>query len=105
LRSAISSANITESLRRLPYSRVTNDSPSAASTDPAMDRTGVIPLPAAIRTCCPGACRSGVNDPDGACASTTSPALTSCTSQPDTAPPATSRTPIRGACPAAAQIE
>ena len=70
-----------------------------------MDRTGVIPLPAAIRTCCPGARRSGVKDPEGAWTSMTSPARTSCTSHPDTAPPATSRTPIRGADPADAQIE
>ena len=70
-----------------------------------MDSTGVIPLPAAISTCCPGVSRSGVNEPEGGCASTTSPARTSCTSQPETAPPATSRTPMRGARPRAAQME
>ena len=70
-----------------------------------MDKTGVIPLPAASRMWCAGISRSGVNEPDGACTSITSPARTSCTSQPDTAPPATSRTPMRGARPVAAQIE
>ena len=70
-----------------------------------MDSTGVIPLPAAISTCCAGRVQVGVNEPDGACTSTTSPGLTSCTSQPDTAPPATSRTPMRGARPLTAQIE
>ena len=77
----------------------------AASTDEAMDSTGVIPLPAAISTWCPGTSRSGVNEPDGAWTSITSPARTSCTSQPETAPPATSRTPMRGARPWAAQME
>ena len=70
-----------------------------------MDSTGVIPLPAAISTWWPGTSRSGVNEPDGACTSITSPGLTSCTSQPETAPPATSRTPMRGARPRAAQME
>ena len=96
---------MTESLRRLPYSNVTAEPSRAASTEPAMDSTGVIPLPAAISTCCPGTSRSGVNAPDGACTSTTSPGRTWCTSQPDTAPPATSRTPIRGARPLTAQME
>ena len=52
-----------------------------------MDSTGVMPLPAAIRTWCPGRDRSGVNVPDGAWTSMTSPGRTSWTSQPDTAPP------------------
>ncbi len=34
-----------------------------------MDSTGVIPLPAAISTWCPGVSRSGVNEPEGGCAS------------------------------------
>ena len=70
-----------------------------------MDSIGVIPEPAAISTCRPGAVRSGLKDPAGACTSMTSPARTWWISHPDTAPPATSRTPIRGACPAGAQIE
>ena len=70
-----------------------------------MDSTGVIPLPAAISTCWPGVSRSGTNEPDGSCTSTTSPALTWRTSQPETAPPATSRTPMRGARPLTAQME
>ena len=64
-----------------------------------------MPDPAAISTCEPGVPRSGVNEPVGACTSTVSPGRTSCTSQPETAPPATSRTPIRGAAPKRAQME
>ena len=89
----------------MPYSSVTADSRCAASTEAAIDSTGVIPLPAAISTCWPAVARSGTNEPDGACTSSTSPGLTLCTSHPDTAPPGTSRTPIRGGWPAAAQIE
>ena len=58
-----------------------------------------MPEPAAISTCRPGTARSGVKVPPGACTSSASPGWRSCTSQPETAPPATSRTPIRGAAP------
>src|ERR1700744_2190093 len=105
LRSATSSANMTVSLRRLPYSRVTVDLSSAASTEAAIDIIGVMPEPAAISTWWPGTDRSGVNEPPGLWTWSVSPAFSSRTSQPDTAPPATSRTPIRGGDPAAAQIE
>ena len=40
-----------------------------------------------------------MNEPDGGCTSTTSPGRTSRTSQPDTAPPGTSRTPMRSGWP------
>ena len=70
-----------------------------------IDSTGVMPDPAAISTCRAGAPRSGVNEPDGGCTSIRSPGRTSRTSQPDSAPPGTSRTPIRGGCPAGEQIE
>ncbi len=96
---------MTVSLRRLPYSSVTVDLSSAARTDAAIDIIGVMPEPAAISTCRPGTVRSGVKVPLGAWTSRVSPALSACTSQPETAPPATSRTPIRGADPAGAQIE
>ena len=43
--------------------------------------------------------------PLGTWTSRVSPGLTVRTSQPETAPPATSRTPIRGAAPAGAQME
>ena len=43
--------------------------------------------------------------PDGGCTSIRSPGRTSRTSQPDSAPPGTSRTPIRGGWPAGEQIE
>jgi hypothetical protein len=46
LRSASSSANITDPVFRLPYSRVT--SPWFASTLDATDSIGVIPEPAAM---------------------------------------------------------
>ena len=75
MRSATSSANMTVSLRRLPYSSVTVDLSSAASTEAAIDIIGVMPEPAAIRTCWPGTARSGVNVPLGAWTSSVSPAL------------------------------
>jgi hypothetical protein len=64
-----------------------------------------MPLPAAIMKWRPGTSRSGVKDPDGGWTSITSPGRTWRTSQPDTAPPATSRTPMRGARPRTEQIE
>ncbi len=70
-----------------------------------MDSTGVMPEPAAISTCRAALARSGVNVPVGAWTSMRSPGRTSWTNQPDNAPPATSRTPMRGARPAGAQIE
>ena len=73
------------------------DLSSAARTEAAIDIIGVMPEPAAIRTCRPGTDRSGVKVPLGAWTSRVSPALRVRTSQPETAPPATSRTPIRGA--------
>src|ERR1700684_2675583 len=96
---------MTVSLRRFPYSSVTVDLSLAASTEAAIDIIGVMPEPAAIRTCCPGSLRSGGDRPPGAWTSRVSPALTWRTSHPDRAPPGTSRTPIRGADPAGAQIE
>ena len=50
---------MTVSLRRLPYRSVTEESSRAASTDPAIDRIGVIPLPAAISTCLAGPVQVG----------------------------------------------
>ena len=96
-RSASSSANITVSLRRLPYSSVTRARPCSRSTDAAIDSIGVMPDPAAISTWCarrPEVGREGarrrlhvdhVARPDLA----HQPAATS-------APPGTSRTPMRG---------
>ena len=75
------------------------------SAEAVIERMGVIPEPAAISTCRPGTARSGVNEPAGGCTSMRSPGLTSRTSQPETAPPGTSRTPIRGGWPAAEQME
>ena len=46
-----------------------------------------------------------MNDPAGGWTSIRSPGRTSRTSQPDMAPPGTSRTPIRGGSPAGEQIE
>ena len=103
MRSATSSANITVSARRLPYSRVTSD--PAASSAAAIDSTGVMPEPAAISTCRPRTARSGVNAPDGGWTSIVSPGRVPRTSQPDTHPSGTSRTPIRGARPGGTQIE
>ena len=92
------------SARRLPYSRVTSD--PAASSAAAIDSTGVMPEPAAISTCRrPRAARSGVNAPDGGWTSIVSPGRVPRTSQPDTHPSGTSRTPIRGARPGGTQIE
>ena len=70
-----------------------------------MDRTGVIPLPAAISTWWPGRSRSGVNEPEGAWTSMTSPGRTSCTSHPETAPPANLAHADARRGPGAAQIE
>lgn len=78
---------------------------SAASTDSAMDTIGVMPEPAATRTWWPGVERSGVNRPVGAITSTVSPGRTSSTSHAENSPPGTTRTPMRGAEPAGAQIE
>ena len=66
---------MTVSLRRLPYSSVTVDLSSAARTEAAIDIIGVMPEPAAIRTCRPGTVRSGVKVPLGAWTSRVSPAL------------------------------
>ena len=104
MRSAISSANITESARRFPYSTVASAA-GLRSAEAAIDSTGVIPDPAAISTCRPGTRRSAVNDPDGGWTSTRSPGRTSRTSQPETTPPGTSLTPIRSGSPSGAQME
>src|SRR5215469_2896664 len=77
----------------------------AVSSDDAIDSTGVMPDPAATSTCSPTADGPGVNVPAGGCTSTTSPGLTSRTSQLETRPPATSRTPMRGGLPGGTQIE
>src|ERR1700753_1699432 len=52
--SATSSANMTVPARRLPYSSVTADVPSAARTEAAIDIIGGMPEPAAMSTWRPG---------------------------------------------------
>ena len=95
---------MTDPARRLPYSTLTW-APGWARADAVMDSTGVMPDPAAMSTCRAGASRSAVNDPAGGWTSIRSPGRTSRTSQPDMAPPGTSRTPIRGGSPAGEQME
>ena len=84
---------------------MTVDLSSEARTDAAIDIIGVMPEPAAISTWRPGTDRSGVKVPLGTWTSRVSPGLIVRTSQPETAPSATSRTPMRGAAPTGAQIE
>ena len=76
-----------------------------ASTEAAIESAGVIPEPATTRTWCATASTSGVKLPVGGRTSMRSPGRTARTNHGDTAPPDTSRTPIRGAAPAGAQIE
>ena len=78
---------------------------NAASTLAAMDSTGVIPEPAAIRPWWLPGSISGVNEPDGGATSISSPGCNRSTSHSENSPVSTRRTPIRGSAPAGAQIE
>ena len=77
----------------------------AASADAAIDNTGVIPDPAAIRPWCVPGASSGVNEPAGGATSIASPGETWSTSHSEKSPPSTRRTPTFGSAPAGAQIE
>ncbi len=76
-----------------------------ASTDEAIESTGVIPEPAATHRCRPPATGSARNRPVGVCTSIRVPGRTSRTSQLENSPAGTSRTPTRGGAPTGAQIE
>jgi hypothetical protein len=75
------------------------------STVEAIESIGVMPDPAAMHRCRPGRSSLAANDPLGVCTSITSPGLTSRISQRENKPSGISRTPMRGAAPAGAQIE
>ncbi len=77
----------------------------AASTVEAIERTGVIPEPAAIRAWCSPGRGSGVKRPSGGPTSSSAPAASRSTSHSENSPVSTRRTPIRGAAPSGAQIE
>ena len=112
LRSASSSRNITDAVRRLPKRRVTLDPGSSSRTLLMMESTGVMPLPAAMARWCreaPGWV-GHEKDPSGVMTSRQSPAAMVSLSQFDIRPPATRaaatrRVPVRSATARERQIE
>ena len=76
-----------------------------ASTDAAIDSIGVMPEPAAMHRCRPPRAGSARKLPEGSATSTVSPGATWWISHDENMPPGISRTPMRGAAPAGAQME
>ena len=76
-----------------------------ASTEAAIETIGVMPEPAAMQRWRPGLAGSARKLPVGGATSTGSPGPTSRMSHDENIPPGISRTPIRGAPPAGAQME
>ena len=76
-----------------------------ASTDAAIESIGVMPEPAAMHRWRPGLAGSARKLPVGRLHLDGSPGPTSRTSHDENSPPGISRTPIRGAAPAGAQME
>ena len=70
-----------------------------------MESIGVMPEPAAMQRWRPAMAGSARKLPLGVGTSIVSPGRTWCISQEEKSPPGISRTPMRGAAPAGAQIE